>query len=129
MSSYDLAVIFAPCLQSNQYLYRCRTKHRRDKSYETQFRTAVQVLIHYADVLFPGLDRVRWQALSFLHFLGQERELVRYYNRLYSNNAKIQHCVPHILKKGADYGFFIDALHDHKRNHVMREPIHPLVVT
>eukprot|EP01083_Nonionella_stella_P136534 415494_1 len=81
--------------------------------------------VHYADVLFPGLDRVGWQALSFLHFLGQERELVRYYNRLYSNNAKI----PHILKKGADYGFFIDALHDHKRNHAIRDPIHPLVVS
>eukprot|EP01084_Bolivina_argentea_P316937 549462_1 len=132
MNSRDLAVMFAPCLQSKRYRYICRSeeisknarydkKTRRDKEYEQEVITMVEVLIRYAPQLFPGLKRVPWKVQSLIHCQGQEKVLIRYYNDQYSKHTKNEYYFPSILKKGTNHGNFDGTLHRDARQRSLHE--------
>lgn len=80
-SAKDLGDIFKDVLISKGYLFKCRTEKlisrsnsgkTADHEYEKRFARALKIIIYFADLIFPPLDKVKWKLTSLIVNQGQE---------------------------------------------------------
>ena len=68
INAMELAEIFAPRLQSKQYLF----DGVKDAEKEQKFKKTIKIMIYFSDSLYPELERVPWRLTTLIHEQGME---------------------------------------------------------